>query len=108
MSNETAVLDEMTEIELPQENSARAILSGIPDDRGNDLPSWFQSRQREAWARFASLPMPNRKDQPWRFSTVSALDLAPYNFAEAPGEDERAEILEQSKSLDQVAGRLIF
>ncbi|MDQ2918293.1 MAG: Fe-S cluster assembly protein SufD [Verrucomicrobiota bacterium] len=108
MTAHTAVLDEMTEIESPQENSARAILSGIPDDRGNDSPLWFQARQREAWTRFTSLPMPNRKDQPWRFSNVTALDLAPYIFSEAPDDDERREILDNSKSLDQVAGRLIF
>ena len=108
MSNETAVLDHVTEIESPPENFPRAILSGIPDERGADLPPWFRARQEEAWTRFASLPMPNRKDQAWRFSNVNALDLAPFVFGQQPDEEERTEILERSHSLDHVAGRLIF
>ncbi|MDQ6940356.1 MAG: Fe-S cluster assembly protein SufD [Verrucomicrobiota bacterium] len=108
MGHESAVLDEMTETESPQENSAREILSGLPDDNANDLPRWFQERQAEAWSRFTSLPMPNRKDQPWRFSSVNALDLEPFIFGDSPNEEARAEILELSHSLDQVAGRLIF
>ncbi|MDQ6940761.1 MAG: hypothetical protein M3119_11455, partial [Verrucomicrobiota bacterium] len=108
MSHETAVLDEMTETELPQENSAREILSGPPDENANGLPRWFQKRQAEAWSRFTALPLPNRKDQAWRFSNVNALDLEPFVFGDSPDEEERAEILDLSQWLDQVAGRLIF
>ncbi|MGZ5023529.1 MAG: Fe-S cluster assembly protein SufD [Chthoniobacterales bacterium] len=108
MSNGTAVLDEVMETESPQEFSARAILSGIPDGQTNDLPAWFSARQQEAWKRFVASPMPNRKDQAWRFSNVGALDLTPYVFASSPNEEERAEILDQSSSLEEVAGRLIF
>ncbi len=108
MSHESAVLDEMTETELPQENSARAILSGPSDEHANDLPQWFHERQTEAWSRFNALPMPNRKDQAWRFSNVNALDLEPFLFGDSPDEEERAEILDLSRSLEQVAGRLIF
>jgi len=108
MSNETAVLDDVMEIEAPQEHSAPAILSGIPEGRGDDLPGWFHARQEEAWTRFTSLPMPNRKDQAWRFSNVNALDLAPFFLGQAPDDDERREILARSSSLEQVAGRLIY
>lgn len=108
MSIETAVLEHVTEIESPQENRMRAILSGIPEACANDLPDWFRARQQEAWTRFVSLPMPNRKDQAWRFSNVNALALEPFLFSSAPDEDERTEILERSSSLKEVAGRLIF
>ncbi len=108
MSHETAVLDEVTEIASPQESSAPAILSGQPDGLTNDLPAWFRSRQDEAWTRFASLPMPARKDQPWRFSNVNALDLAPYVLAGAPLAAERQQLLERSVSLSPTSGRLIF
>ena len=108
MDNDTAVLDEVMELESPQETSARAILSGIPDARGADLPAWFHERQQEAWTHFASLPMPARKDQAWRFSNVSALDLTPFQLGESLGQAERLEVLERSVALDEVAGRLIF
>ncbi len=108
MDNDTAVLDEVMELKSPQETSARAILSGIPDARGADLPAWFHERQQEAWTHFASLPMPARKDQAWRFSNVSALDLTPFQLGESLGQAERLEVLERSVALDEVAGRLIF
>ncbi len=108
MSNDTAVLDEVMEIESPQETSTRAILSGIPEDRGSDLPEWFRDRQQEAWARFASLPMPARKDQEWRFSNVAALDLNPFRLGESLSQAQRSQILDRSVGLEEVAGRLIF
>ncbi len=108
MSNGTAVLDEVMEIDTPQDQSARAILSGPLDETASALPGWFFGRQREAWSRFAAAPMPTRKDQPWRFSNVGALDLAPYMVASSPNESARAEILQRSHSLDEAAGRLIY
>ena len=109
MSNEAAVLDQVTEIEsTTQEHSAEAILSGIPEGRAHDVPAWFVARQQEAWTRFTSLPLPNRKDQAWRFSNVNALNLEPFVFAAAPDDEERAEMLERSVSLENVAARLIF
>jgi Fe-S cluster assembly protein SufD len=105
MSNQTAVLDE-TMIESPQ--SPRAILSGSWDTRSPDLPTWFRDQQQAAWAKFEALPYPNRKDQAWRFSNVSALDLSSYHFGAVLSQDERDEILDHSLGLDEVAGRLIF
>jgi Fe-S cluster assembly protein SufD len=105
MSNQTAVLDE-TMIESPQ--SPRAILSGSWESRSPDLPTWFRDQQQAAWTKFEGLPYPNRKDQAWRFSNVSALDLSSYHFGAVLGQDEREEILDRSLGLDEVAGRLIF
>src|SRR3712207_227315 len=108
MSHETAVLDRVTEIETPQEQSAPAILSGLPEGRNADMPEWFRARQQEAWTRFTSLPMPTRNDQAWRFSNVNALDLAPFVFNDSIADEDRREILERSQSLEEVATRLIF
>ena len=108
MSHETAVLEHVTGIDAPQEQTAPAILSGLPDGRNVDLPEWFRTRQQEAWSRFTSLPMPTRNDQAWRFSNVNALDLAPFVFSESIRDEDRRDILERSQSLDEVATRLIF
>lgn len=108
MTTDTAVLEEVMELEAPQEISAHTILSGLPEGRGADLPAWFRERQQEAWARFESIPMPARKDQAWRFSNVAALDLTPYHLGESLSQDARIAILDLSVGLDEVAGRLIF
>src|SRR3954463_16180973 len=107
MSNQTAGLDEtMAEIESPQ--PSRAILSTPFEARSAGMPSWFRDQQQAAFAKFEALPYPNRKDQPWRFSNVNALDLSSYHFGAALTQVERNEILERSSGLKEVAGRLIF
>jgi len=90
--------DELTETE--------SILSGpaeLPD-----FPDWFRDQQRTAWKEFEALPKPTRKDQAWRFSNVDLLDVTSFKFAGALGDEEHAAILEQSRGLDEVAGRMIF
>ena len=99
MRNHSVVLDEVTE-------SGGKILSG-PSASPN-LPDWFRDQQRAAWAEFEALPNPTRKDQAWRFSSVNLLDLSPFKYGGTLTDEERAAILEQSRGLDNVAGRLIF
>lgn len=104
----TEVLDQVMEAPAPQETTAAGILSGPSEGRNADLPEWFRARQAEAWTRFASMPMPTRKDQPWRFSNVNALELSPFVVSDTVEDHDRSEILERSVSLDKVAGRLIY
>ena len=85
----------------------RSILTGGPNDSG-EFPAWFQQEQRAAWDQFTALPLPNRKDQPWRFSNVSLLDLGPFRRNERLSDESRAAILEQSRALENVAGRMVF
>lgn len=108
MTNQTAVLDEVMELESPQEHSGPAILSGPSAARAAGLPGWFHDQQGAAWAKFESFPSPNRKDQAWRFSSVDALDLSRYTQPARLTQIERDEILDRSVGLDLVAGRLIF
>ena len=84
---------------------AGSILFGPGDSRG---PDWFLDQQRAAWKQFESLPKPTRKDQAWRFANVDLLDLTPFKFGGTLSDHDRAEILDQSRGLDEVAGRLIF
>ncbi len=83
-----------------------SILSGPIESR--EFPIWFRDQQRAAWKQFQALPMPTRKDQAWRFASVNVLDLAPFKFGAALSDDQRAAILERSRGLDAVAGRMIF
>jgi Fe-S cluster assembly protein SufD len=108
MTNQTAVLDETMELDAPQEQFPRAILSGPVEATSAELPAWFREQQRAAWTNFESLPYPNRKDQPWRFSNVNALDLSRYVSGAPLSEAQREEVLDFSTGLSEVAGRLIF
>ncbi len=87
-------------------NRAGAILSG-PSEL-SEFPDWFREQQRTAWKEFESLPKPTRKDQAWRFANVNLLDLTPFKHGGTLAETERATILEQSRGLEEVAGRMIF
>ncbi len=104
MSNPSAVL-EQTSAAGPK---STGILEGAPTRTDEALPTWFADQQRSAWTQFQSLPMPARTDQAWRFSSVSALDLAPFSTMSAPSEDDARQILERSTSLEETAGRLVF
>ncbi|MFL6521109.1 MAG: Fe-S cluster assembly protein SufD [Chthoniobacterales bacterium] len=107
MTNQIAVLDEtMEETESPP--APPAILSTPFQSRSVGLPAWFRDQQQAGWAKFEAAPYPHRKDQPWRFSNVNALDLSSYNLGTPLNDAERAEILDHSLGLDEVAGRLIF
>src|SRR5213596_3478444 len=88
------------------QEEAAPILSGLAELR--ELPEWFRDRQRAAWKQFESLPNPTRKDQTWRFSNVGLLDLAKFKVGGTLTEEERDAILERSRGLDEVAGRMIF
>lgn len=44
-------------------------------ERVKHLPAWWLDRKRAAYERFASLPMPKRTDEGWRFSNFGALSL---------------------------------
>ena len=86
--------------------NSKGILSGLLELR--DLPDWFRGQQHAAWEKFESIPRPTRKDQPWRFSNVDLLDLAPFKLSGTVSDQARAAILEQSNGLDEVAARLVF
>src|SRR5438477_4661185 len=85
---------------------SRSILSGPSESR--DFPDWFRDQQRAAWQQFETLPNPTRKDQPWRFSNVGLLDLAPFRISQPLSEDDRNNVLKHSRGLDKYAARLIF
>jgi len=96
----------MSSIAHDETVSSKGILSGPIESR--DLPDWFREQQAAAWEKFESIPRPTRKDQPWRFSNVDLLDLAPFKFSPALSDDDRANVLKYSHGLDQFAARLIF
>jgi Fe-S cluster assembly protein SufD len=104
MPHQSPAVDEVTETD--KKAAQRPVLSGPAASR--DFPDWFCDQQRVAWKQFESLPGPTRKDQLWRFANVNLLDLTPFKFGGGLSDDDRGAILEQSRGLQEVAGRLIF
>jgi Fe-S cluster assembly protein SufD len=49
-------------------------------ERVKHLPAWWLDRKRAAYERFASLPMPKRTNEGWRFSNLSGLTLDGFRF----------------------------
>ena len=96
----------MTKNETATIDNQAPILSGPSQTR--EFPDWFRDQQREAWKQFESLPNPTRKDQAWRFANVGLLDLGSFKYGGTLTERERATILDQSRGLKDVAGRMIF
>src|SRR6266705_6801554 len=96
----------MSSVTQEKNLKSAGILSG-PNDSA-DLPDWFREQQAAAWKKFESIPRPTRKDQPWRFSSVDLLDLAPFKFSSELSDGDRANVLKYSRGLDEFAARLIF
>lgn len=86
--------------------SGSLILAGA--SRQSVFPDWFQEQQGKAWEEFEAMPMPVRKDQPWRFSSVDRLDLSSFRRSAGVAEADRAEVLERSHGLPKVSARVVF
>ena len=41
----------------------------------SSAPVWWLDRKRDAYARFAALPLPKRTDESWRFSNIATLTV---------------------------------
>lgn len=79
-------------------------------DTQANAPAFWLERKRAAYERFASLPLPGRKDEAWRFSTVSGVSLGGYCPAQAGAQPKRRRLkgleLASAASLCFADGRL--
>ncbi len=71
------------------------------------LPKWWLERKRAAYDRFASLPMPARTDEAWRFSNLAGLTLAGFSLPAAAKTTPHAPIgIKKAAKLVFANGRL--
>ncbi len=103
----TAVL-ETEETSIVADEPAAALILGPEHHQRPELAEWHRELRSAAWQKFDGLPMPARTDETWRFSSIKALDLTPYNAPQPVSAAVREELISRSKGLDAVAGRMIF
>lgn len=72
------------------------------------LPEWFRASQSDYWDQYVRTPMPLRREQAWRFASVSALDLGGYSAPLAVSPEAAEELIARSQGLEETAGRMIF
>ena len=107
MSNQSAVLEQMIETE-PTQRAGRSIIAAPAGPDDTRLPRWFRDLQRNGWETFQSTPLPNRKEQAWRFSKIDALKFDSFVEPEALDDDARDDILSRSNALSDATARMIF
>jgi len=69
-------------------------------------PAWFQAEQSAALAEYEKLPVPVRKDEPWRFANLKALDLSA--FVDAAPVASEGRLINASTGLKETAAKLIL
>lgn len=69
-------------------------------------PDWFRRDQASAWDLFQSIPLPTRRDEPWRFANIKATDLTGFSAA-APVKDAAA-LVARSAGLADISAKLVF
>lgn len=69
-------------------------------------PSWFSEIQQAAAQDFESSPAPTRRDEPWRFSDLKAIDLT--GFVPAGPVSSEGRIITASQNLPDFAAKMVF
>ncbi len=69
-------------------------------------PAWFQAQQAAAGEDYEATPPPQRKDEPWRFSNIAALDLTDFGPATPVASEGR--LINASQGLAEFSARLVF
>ncbi len=85
-------------------------VSGVPLMEGaiveGSWPEWFLASRQRGWASFQSLPLPEAKNEHWRFSNVKALALDGFRY---PGEvTDPASLVARSTGLGEASARFVF
>ncbi|HEY5707637.1 MAG TPA: Fe-S cluster assembly protein SufD [Terrimicrobiaceae bacterium] len=69
-------------------------------------PAWFRDQQTSAWADYEATCAPTRKDEPWRFSNISAVGLSEFQVAEPVTSEGR--LINISQGIAEFSAKLVF
>lgn len=85
-----------------------ALEQYIQQIREANFPDWVIEAKQKAWQRFQELPMPHRKDERWRFSTVDRNLLNDFSLGKDLSESTKMRLQERSQFAKESAGTLVF
>jgi Fe-S cluster assembly protein SufD len=83
-----------------------ASAAAVSKEAEQNWPAWFSDQQSSAWTEYESSPEPTRKDEPWRFSNIGALDLSASRMAEPVTSEGR--LINLSQGLSAFSGKAVF
>jgi Fe-S cluster assembly protein SufD len=85
-------------------SASNSVTAAVPTP--GHWPAWFHQEQQKAWDLFGSLPLPSRRDEPWRFANIKATDLSGFSVA-TPVRDA-ASLVARSSGLSDLSAKLVF
>jgi len=71
-------------------------------------PAWWQELKKKAFAAYGALPLPTRKNETWRFASISGLSLEGYDFGATATGAVHTELADRARLVAQRAGRIVF
>ncbi|MEM9158545.1 MAG: Fe-S cluster assembly protein SufD [Verrucomicrobiota bacterium] len=74
----------------------------------DSTPSWWTEFKKDSFEKFSSLPMPNRKNEYWRFSNLKGIKIDDYSFGEHALIEDAYDLIERSSILCQHSGSYVF
>ena len=84
-----------------------AIMESMADAETNTTwPQWFSEQQTAALADYEATPAPTRKDEPWRFSNLAAINLE--GFVDAKPVSNEGRLITASNALVEYSAKLVF
>ncbi|HEY5812306.1 MAG TPA: hypothetical protein VIT23_06615, partial [Terrimicrobiaceae bacterium] len=85
-----------------------SLTASVPTSRETDQhwPAWFQDQQTSAWSDYEATARPARKDEPWRFSTIGALELSDFQLAQPVMSEGR--LINNSHGVADFSAKLVF
>ncbi|MEM6911530.1 MAG: Fe-S cluster assembly protein SufD [Verrucomicrobiota bacterium] len=102
------MLEETLEMESSTSNPPSKLLETLPAAPAPNLPDWYLESRRVAWDRFQALPLPQRKDESWRFANWKEANLSHYVRAKALPQDHAAALAARLPKLEGAIARFVF
>lgn len=72
------------------------------------VPAWWLDLKKKAFATYGELPMPTRKNETWRFASITGLTLEGFDFAASASADVHQGLADRARLVAQRAGRIVF
>jgi Fe-S cluster assembly protein SufD len=69
-------------------------------------PAWFRDQQNAALADYEATPAPTRRDEPWRFANIAALDLSAFQPASPVTSEGR--LINNSTGAAEFSAKMVF